>query len=207
VPIEKWAITSWTVAEAPVSTLASFALADSDTNFAVTAVANVKNESLTSVNDVVSAYLESNDGTTELQKTHPGATIGLASPIVKAQGAEPKAKKGNTSVIVAAVVGSCLGLLLIVAVIAFFVIQNHRKNEVNPTGFDDPPPPLTDSDGEAPSSSAHSEDDDDDDSQPRGNNSIDYLDDDSTFTAATSRQGDPENGVTLDKDVWGRPSS
>lgn len=206
VAIDKWAITSWSVAEAPVSTLALFAMADSDTNFAVTAVANVKKESLTSVNDDLVTYLQANEGTAELQKTHPGATIKLASPI-EAQGVGRKAKKGNTSVIVAAVVGTCVGLLLIVAVIAFFAIQNHRKNEVNPTVFDEPPPPpLTDSDGEAPSSSAYSEADDDD-SHGQGYDSVDYLDDDSTFTAATSQRGNPEYGVKLDKDTWGRGSS
>ena len=175
-----------------------------DTKFESTAVATLNSGTQKVTTELLQQYLADGKGTTKLQELGcEGCQLTLASAPTVTAGGNAAASASSTgpgaSTIVAAVVGSVLGALLIVALIAFFVIQRHRQNEVNPAAFDAPPPPeMEDSDGEAPpSSSAHSE----------SERSVDYLDDDSTFTAATSRQGDPEAGVTLDKDVWGRSST
>lgn len=148
-------------------------------------------------------FITKGNGTMELTKAgFEGATISL----VKAPDTSKFGSTGSpinnasttaTSTIVAAVVGSLLGVFVIIALVALFVVQRHRRNEVNPEAFDAPPPAMTDSDVEGQSAAAPSE----------TGGSVDYLDDDSTFTAATSRAGDPENGVVLDKDIWGRGSS
>ena len=183
--------------------VATKATVQQDTNLDLTAVGSFDNGTAKATTEDLQLYLADGKGTEQLRSLGcEGCTLVLASgPTLPSGSATAPAATSSgvgASTIVAAVVGSVLGALLIVALIAFFVIQRHRQNEVNPAAFDAPPPPeMEDSDGEAPpSSSAHSE-----------SERSDYLDDDSTFTAATSRQGDPEAGVTLDKDVWGRGSS
>lgn len=58
----------------------------------------------------------------------------------------------------------------------FLVVQRNRKDAVNPAAFDAPPSDMKDNDGSAPTTSEHSE----------SQRSVDYLDDDSTSTDATS---------------------
>lgn len=150
--------------------------------------------------NMLTEYVADGKATAELRNAgYSGSSVSLvAAPDVTQFNATQPASTSSASTIVAAVVGTLLGALLIVALLAFFVIHRHRRNEVNPAAFDAPPPAMEDSDGEAPSSIVHS----------GSAASVDYLDDDSTFTAATSRGGgDVEAGVTLDKDVWGRGSS
>eukprot|EP00177_Eucheuma_denticulatum_P005364 GFKZ01009757.1.p1 GENE.GFKZ01009757.1~~GFKZ01009757.1.p1 ORF type:complete len:782 (+),score=108.35 GFKZ01009757.1:422-2767(+) len=113
------------------------------------------------------------------------------SPLL--QGAASVADVSRMSTIVGIIVGCVLGLLLIIALVAFFVVRRSR-NSPNAAAFD-APPPMTES--EVSSVMERSE----------TGASIEYLDDDSTFTAATSRAGDHVDQVAIDKDVFGRRSS
>lgn len=97
---------------------------------------------------------------------------------------------GNTSTIVGIVVGCILAALVLIALIAFFVVRRSRSSGSS-TDFD-APPPMTES--EMSSALDRSE----------TAASLDYLDDDSTFTAATSRAGDHPDQVAIDKDIFGR---
>lgn len=108
-------------------------------------------------------------------------------------GAESVADVSRMSTIVGIIVGCVLALLLIIALVAFFVVRRSR-NSPNAAAFD-APPPMTES--EVSSVMERSE----------TGASIEYLDDDSTFTAATSRAGDHVDQVAIDKDVFGRRSS
>lgn len=144
-------------------------------------------------------FVQKGDATTDFQQAgYPNAKVSLlAAPDVSKFNDPVSAGSSSASTIVAVVVGVLLGVLVIVALLAFLVIRRNRRNEVNPAAFDAPPPALEDSYLEGASTSGQSD----------TAASVDYLDDDSTFTAATSRGADPEAGIVLDKDVWGRGSS
>lgn len=107
-------------------------------------------------------------------------------------GDSPEASTTSTSKVVGIVVGCVLGLLLVVAVSAFVVVRRSRGIDASQNGFDAPPPAMTES--EISSVMERSE----------TAASVEYLDDDSTFTAATSRAGDHIDQVAFDKDVFGR---
>lgn len=148
--------------------------------------------------NALARYVQTGGASKKLQETYPGSDVSLRSqPNTEAYSVTTPRKGVKRSTLVAAIIGSLLGIIFIVAIIAFFVVNGRRNSEVNdPAGFEGAPPAL-ESDAETQSTAAQSD----------ANASVDYLDDDSTFTAATSRNGDPESGVTLDKDVWGRGSS
>lgn len=97
---------------------------------------------------------------------------------------------GSTSVIVIVIVAGAMVVLAGIAVVAYMASSN-RSNRAQQGDFD-APPPLTGSDV----SSAL------DRSETAG--SLEYLDDDSTYTAATSRAGDHVDPVSFVKDVFGR---
>lgn len=112
--------------------------------------------------------------------------------IALGSGGTNEASTTSTSTVVGIVVGCVLGLLVIVAVGAFVVVRRNRSSDPSANDFDGPPPAMTES--EMSSVMERSE----------TANSIEYLDDDSTFTAATSRAGDHVDQVAFDKDVFGR---
>lgn len=97
---------------------------------------------------------------------------------------------GSTSVIVIVVVAGAMVVLAGIAVVAYMASSN-RSNRAQQGDFD-APPPLTESD--VSSVLDHSE----------TAGSLEYLDDDSTYTAATSRAGDHVDPVSFVKDVFGR---
>ena len=106
-----------------------------------------------------------------------------------AQGEE----SGGSNNTVAIVLGSVLGGLALVAFIAFFVVRGRRGGEPNAAAFDAPPPALTESERSSVMERSETA------------NSVEYIDDDSTFTAATSRAGDHHvDQVGFVKDVFGR---
>lgn len=96
----------------------------------------------------------------------------------------------NTSLIVLVTVGCSLVVLALVAVIVFVAVN--RQKRFSNGDFDAPPPEMSDSEGS--SVLARSE----------TGASLDYLDDDSTYTAATSRAGEHIDQVGFAKDVFGR---
>ncbi|CDF35139.1 unnamed protein product [Chondrus crispus] len=104
----------------------------------------------------------------------------------------PEASTTSTSKVVGIVVGCVLGVLLVVAVGVFVIVRRSHGIDASQNGFDAPPPAMTES--EISSVMERSE----------TAASVEYLDDDSTFTAATSRAGDHIDQVAFDKDVFGR---
>lgn len=98
----------------------------------------------------------------------------------------------TTSTVVGIIVGCVLGLLVIVAVGAFVVVRRNRQSDPSANDFDGPPPAMTESEMSSVMERSETQ------------ASIEYLDDDSTFTAATSRAGDHVDQVAFDKDVFGR---
>lgn len=105
---------------------------------------------------------------------------------------QEESSTSNTSRIVIGTLVGIFALLVVAALVAFFLSKKRRKNEPNTAAFDAPPPALTES--EISSTRERSE----------TGASVEYLDDDSTFTAATSRAGDHVDQVGFVKDVFGR---
>lgn len=98
-------------------------------------------------------------------------------------------EESDSSVIVVVTVASLLVALIVVAVVVFFVVN--RRNRF--TGdFDAPPPAMSDSDLSSVLD------------QSETGNSMEFLDDDSTYTAATSRMGEHVDQVAFVKDLFGR---
>lgn len=106
-------------------------------------------------------------------------------------GVTPQESSSKVPAIVGSVVGGCIVGLIIIAFVAFFITKNQRS-ERDTTMFDAPPPVLTESE---PSSIRE---------RSETNMSVEYLDDDSTFTTATSRAGDHVDQVGFVKDIFGR---
>lgn len=102
------------------------------------------------------------------------------------------ASTSESSRTVGIAIGSVLGGLVIITIVAFVVVKRKRNNEPGAAGFDAPPPAMSES--ETSSVMDRSE----------NGASVEYLDDDSTFTAATSRAGDHIDQVAFEKDVFGR---
>lgn len=109
------------------------------------------------------------------------------SPVLES---ESKPDVSNTSTIVGIVVGCILAALILIALIAFFVVRRSRSGG-SVAGFD-APPPMTESEMSSVIDRSETA------------ASTEYLDDDSTFTAATSRAGDNPDQVAIDKDIFGR---
>lgn len=129
----------------------------------------------------------------------PDVTLSLRTPPpLSARSSPPESNTGTTSKIVAGVVTGLLGCLVLVALLAFFVVRRNRRNDAQAAAFDAPPPPMSESDAGASSVMERSE----------TAASIEYMDDDSTFTAATSRAGgDQPESINVDADLWGRQTS
>lgn len=97
----------------------------------------------------------------------------------------------DTSLIVIVTVLAVLAVLVAIAVLAFFASSRWKKRLAG-ADFDGPPPVLSESDASsdgAPSELAAS---------------VEYLDDDSTYTAATSRAGEHVDQVSYVRDAFGR---
>lgn len=94
-------------------------------------------------------------------------------------------------VLIGSLVGGGLVALTVVALAVFVFVRRNRNHSASAAAFDAPPPALSESDGSTAERSETAV-------------SVEYLDDDSTFTAATSRAGDPVDQVGYDKDVFGR---
>lgn len=130
-------------------------------------------------------FVSSGDATNEMRKE------GYDSVDIKLRNGQASgAAVGSTSVIVIVVVAAAMVALAGVAVIAYMA-SNNRSNRAQQGDFD-APPPLTESDVSSVLER----------SETAG--SLEYLDDDSTYTAATSRAGDHMDPVSFVKDVFGR---
>lgn len=106
-------------------------------------------------------------------------------------GAAARDESQRTSIIVIVTVVSAVVVLAAIAVLAFLA-SSRWKNRQAAANFDAPPPPMSESDA--------SEELERSDSAP----SLEYLDDDSTYTAATSRAGEHADNVGYIRDVCGR---
>lgn len=123
---------------------------------------------------------------------HPNVEVSLRSTTTKAD--SPAAAGSSTAGVVGGVVGGGLLVLIILAVGVFMFVQRRKGNENAGGGFDGPPPALSESEASVIERSETAA-------------SVEYLDDDSTFTAATSRAGEHVDQVSFVKDVFGRGTS
>ncbi|KAI0559589.1 Malectin [Gracilaria domingensis] len=103
--------------------------------------------------------------------------------------ASETASLSQTSTIVGVIVGCVLFLMVMVAIVAFYVM---RRNRSEGDDFDAPPPTMTESEMSSVVERTETA------------ASIEYLDDDSTFTAATSRAGEHPDQMAYVKDAFGR---
>lgn len=116
--------------------------------------------------------------------------VEIDTPVPPAPPRPDTASTSRTSTIVGVVVGVVLGALVTVALVAFFVVRRARSAQSN-AAFEGPPPVM-----ESESSSVME--------RSETGASLEYIDDDSTFTAATSRAGETADQMTIDKDFFGR---
>eukprot|EP00178_Gracilaria_changii_P002989 TRINITY_DN1438_c0_g1_i1.p1 TRINITY_DN1438_c0_g1~~TRINITY_DN1438_c0_g1_i1.p1 ORF type:complete len:815 (-),score=167.19 TRINITY_DN1438_c0_g1_i1:5681-8125(-) len=106
-----------------------------------------------------------------------------------AAGESETSSLSRTSTIVGVIVGCVLFLMVVVALVAFYVFRRRRANADD---FDAPPPTMTESEMSSVVERTETA------------ASIEYLDDDSTFTAATSRAGENPEQMAYVKDAFGR---
>jgi hypothetical protein len=158
--------------------------------------------------DRVTQYVTSGKGTQELVNRGYGSVQSLGwsqAPAISNDYTSGKSGSGGsgsrkTGAIVAGAICGLIGLLALVAFVTFAAMRRARANHIDRDLFDSPPPTLRESDVEAQIAGFE---------RNQTGRSVEYIDDDpdSTFTAATSHMGEPrepESGINLDKDVWGR---
>ncbi|CAN8072662.1 unnamed protein product [Agarophyton chilense] len=95
----------------------------------------------------------------------------------------------QTSTIVAVIVGCTLLVMVMVSIVVFYVLRRKRRSGDD---FDAPPPTMSESEMSSVVERTETA------------ASIEYLDDDSTFTAATSRAGENPDQMAYVKDALGR---
>lgn len=124
------------------------------------------------------------------ERGYPGVTVGL-SKLRSATGSEEPGG-GNASMVAVVTVVSLLVVLALSAVIVFMAVNRRRRFAGE--DFDPPPPEMSESEDSSVmerSETGVSLDDE-------------YIDDDSTYTAATSRVGEHVDQVSFVKDLFGR---
>jgi hypothetical protein len=156
----------------------------------------------------VTQYVSSGKGTQELISRGHSSVQSLGwsqAPSISNDYTSGRSATGGsgprkTGAIVAGAICGLIALLALVAFVTIAAMRRARANNIDRDLFDSPPPTLRESDVEAQIAGFE---------RNQTGRSVEYIDDDpdSTFTAATSHMGEPrepESGINLDKDVWGR---